>query len=88
MIKGKINLELQEQLPYYCNVANWGFTEIQKREGGGYTIGLKKSFEAFLREKPLTREVAELLIKIQSVQAFRREIIGLNVPILKNWWTD
>ena len=30
---GKMSLELQEQLPYYCNVANWGLFEVQKREG-------------------------------------------------------
>ena len=75
MIKGKVSAELQEQLPYYCNVANWGFCEVQKREDAGYTIALKKSFEAFLREKPLPKEIAELLVAIQSVQAFRREIV-------------
>ena len=75
MIKGKVSAELQEQLPYYCNVANWGFCEVQKREGGGYTVGLKKTFEEFLKEQPLTREVAELFVAIQSVQAFRREIV-------------
>ena len=75
MIKGKINLELQEQLPYYCNVANWGLFEVQKREGGGYTVGLKKTFEEFLKEQPLTREVTELLVTIQAAQAFRRQII-------------
>ena len=75
MIKGKINLELQEQLPYYCNVANWGLFEVQKREGGGYTVGLKNTFEEFLKEQPLTREVVELFVAIQAAQAFRREIV-------------
>ena len=75
MIKGKINLELQEQLPYYCNVANWGLYEVQEREGGGYTIALKKSFEAFLEQHPLTREIAELFVSMQATQAFRRQIV-------------
>ena len=71
----KMSLKVQEQLPYYCNIANWGLFEVQKREDAGYTIALKKSFEEFLKQQPLTREIAELLIKIQSVQAFRREIV-------------
>ena len=72
---GKMSLKAQEQLPYYCNVANLGLFEVQKRGDAGYTIALKKSFEEFLRQQPLTREVAELFVKIQAVQAFRREII-------------
>ena len=72
---GKMSLKVQEQLPYYCNIANWGLFEVQKREDAGYTIALKKSFEEFLRQQPLTREIAELFVKIQAVQAFRREII-------------
>ena len=71
----KMSLKVQEQLPYYCNVASWGLFEVQKREDAGYTIKLRKTFEAFLKQQPLTREVAELFVKIQAVQAFRREII-------------
>ena len=71
----KMSLKVQEQLPYYCNIANWGIFEVQKREDAGYSIALKKSFEEFLKQQPLTREVAELFVKIQAVQAFRREII-------------
>ena len=72
---GKTSLKVQEQLPYYCNIANWGLFEVQKREDAGYTIKLKGTFEEFLRQQPLMREVAELFVKIQAVQAFRREII-------------
>ena len=75
MIKKK--LETLSQIGYLSNLAAQNFLEVQKL-GDGFTLGLKGSFEYWLKQKPLTAEVLELLLRLKNLPPYRQLIVTAN----------
>ena len=72
MIKKK--LETLSQIGYLSNLAAQNFLEVQK-SGEGFTLALKGSFEYWLKQKPLTAEVLELLLRLKNLPPYRQMLV-------------
>lgn len=72
MIKKK--LETLSQIGYLSNLAAQNFLEVQKN-GEGYTLALKGSFEYWLKQKPLSAEVLEVLLKLKNLPPYRQMLV-------------
>jgi len=70
-------LETLSQIGYLSNLAAQNFLEVQK-DGEGYTLALKGSFEYWLKQKPLTAEVLELLLRLKNLPPYRQLLVTAN----------
>ena len=70
-------LETLSQIGYLSNLAAQNFLEVQK-DGEGYTLALKGSFEYWLKQKPLSAEVCELLLKLKNLPPYRQLLVTAN----------
>ena len=75
MIKKK--LETLSQIGYLANLAAQNFLEVQKL-GNGYTLGIKESFEHWLKQKPLSAEILELLLQLKNLPPYRQLLVTAN----------
>lgn len=67
-------LETLSQIGYLSNLAAQNFLEVQK-SGEGYTLALKGSFEYWLKQKPLSAEVLELLLRLKNLPPYRQLLV-------------
>lgn len=70
-------LETLSQIGYLANLASQNFLEVQK-SGEGYTLALKGSFEYWLKQKPLSAEVLELLLQLKNLPPYRQILVTAN----------
>lgn len=70
-------LETLSQIGYLSNLAAQNFLEVQK-SGEGYTLALKGSFEYWLKQKPLTAETLELLLRLKNLPPYRQLLVTAN----------
>lgn len=70
-------LETLSQIGYLSNLAAQNFLEVQKN-GDGYTLALKGSFEYWLKQKPLSAEVLEVLLKLKNLPPYRQLLVTAN----------
>lgn len=71
-------LETLSQIGYLANLAAQNFLEVQKSGDGYYTLRLKGSFEHWLKQKPLTAEILELLLQLKNLPPYRQLLVTAN----------
>jgi len=71
-------LETLSQIGYLSNLAAQNFLEVQKL-GEGFTLALKGSFEYWLKQKPLSAETLELLLKLKNLPPYRQLLVTANL---------